>query len=334
MRPDPAVAATRRAVRAALSTVAPGDVIVACSGGADSLALLAAAALCRDRRVLVVTVDHGLQEGSADQAERVVQQAKVLGLFAELARVTVGASGGPEGAARAARYQALAAAADRHQAVAVLLGHTLDGQAESVLLGLARGSGGRSLAGMAVSNGRYVRPFLGIDRATTAKACAAQGLQPWDDPHNADPSYTRVRVRTQALPALSAALGPGVPAALARTADLLRADADALDQWAAAVRGTVTNADGGIDVAALAREPVAIRTRVLRAAAIGAGVPGGALTAEHARSMDALILHWKGQGPVALPGSFTVARRYGTLRITPAPPPTADDPGDEEILAL
>jgi tRNA(Ile)-lysidine synthase len=303
----------------ALSTVAPGDVIVACSGGADSLALLGAAAHCRDRRVLAVTVDHGLQRGSADQAMNVVQQAQALGLYAEIVRVTVGDDGGPEGAARTARYAALDEAADRHEAAAVLLGHTLDDQAETVLLGLARGSGGRSLAGMAAVNGRYVRPFLGIDRATTAKACAAQGLHPWDDPHNADPSYTRVRVRTHALPALSDALGPGVPEALARTADLLRADADALDQWAATVTRSVTHEDGGIDVAALASEPAAIRTRVLRAAAIAAGVKGGALTADHTHSMDALIVDWKGQGPVALPGSFVVARRYGTLRFTSAP---------------
>ncbi|MCU1676626.1 MAG: tRNA(Ile)-lysidine synthetase, partial [Frankiales bacterium] len=267
MRPDPAVAATRRAVRDALAGVAPGPVAVACSGGADSLALLAAAA-ASGRADVVLTVDHGLQAGSAAQALRVVAQAQHFGLYGEVLPVTVGTVGGPEGAARTARYGALAAAADRLGAGAILLGHTLDDQAESVLLGLARGSGGRSLAGMAVHSGRYLRPFLGLTRATTAKACAAQGLQPWDDPHNEDPSYTRVRVRTTALPALTAALGPGVPEALARTADLLRADADALDGWAAEVRRTVTDSDGALDVAALTALPAAIRTRVLRAAAI------------------------------------------------------------------
>ena len=332
MRPDPAVAATRRAVRAAISDLPAGPVLVACSGGADSLALLAAAAGAT-RTVIAVTVDHGLQEGSAEQAARVVQQAHDLGLYAEIARVTVGTTGGPEGAARGARYEALAAAAHRHAAVAVLLGHTLDDQAETVLLGLARGSGGRSLAGMAPRVGLYVRPFLGLTRETTAKACAAQGLAPWHDPHNADPSYKRVRVRTGALPALTDALGPGVRAALARTAGLLRADADALDGWAADVRRAVERADGGLDAKLLQEQPTAIRSRVLRAAAIDAGVPAGALTAAHTASMDALVIAWKGQGPVALPGPFVAARRYGTLRITPSPAPTAADPGDEETLA-
>jgi len=231
-----------------------------------------------------------------------------------------------------ARYDALDRVADRLGAVAVLLGHTLDDQAETVLLGLARGSGARSLAGMAPRSGRYLRPFLRVSRATTEKSCAAQGLSPWHDPHNADPSYTRVRVRATALPALTDALGPGVPEALSRTADLLRADADALDIWADAAR-TISARDGAIDVHELSAFPVAVRTRVLRAAAIGAGVPAGALTSAHTAAMDALITRWKGQGHVALPGSFVIARAYGTLRITPSPRTSAADPGDEETLA-
>ncbi len=329
---DPAVAECRRAVRAALAAFAPGSIVVACSGGADSLALLAATA-GNDRAVSAVTVDHQLQDGSGAQAARVAEQARVLGVPCETVAVTVGTQGGPEAAARRARYDALASVADRRGAVAVLLGHTLDDQAETVLLGLARGSGARSLAGMAPRSGQYLRPFLTVTRATTEKACAAQGLHPWHDPHNSDSSYTRVRVRTAALPALTDALGPRVPEALARTADLLRADADALDGWAAAARRLVTTGDG-IDAAQLAALPVAVRTRVLRAAAIDAGVPAGALTAAHTGSMDALVSHWKGQGPVALPGSFAVSRAYGTLRITAGPRPTADDPGDEETLAL
>jgi tRNA(Ile)-lysidine synthase len=316
MRPDPAVAECRRAVRAALSALPGGPVLVACSGGADSLALLAAAT-ATGRSVTAVTVDHRLQAGSAEQAARVLEQARALGADGEVVAVTVGAAGGPEGAARTVRYDALAAAADRRGAVAVLLGHTLDDQAETVLLGLARGSGARSLAGMARRSGRYLRPFLGITRETTQKACAAQGLQPWDDPHNSDPSYTRVRVRTAAIPALTDALGPGVPEALARTAELLRADADALDAWAATARRAVTTDDGRIDLLSLAGEPAAIRTRVLRAALVDAGVPAGALTAAHVLSVDALVTSWKGQGGVALPGAFVAARRDAVLCITP-----------------
>jgi len=332
VRPDPAVATCRRAVRAALREHPAGPVVVACSGGADSLALLAAAAGA-GRPLTAVTVDHGLQAGSGAQAARVVAQARALGVECETVVVTVGAVGGPEGAARTVRYDALAAAAERLGAVAVLLGHTLDDQAETVLLGLGRGSGGRSLAGMAPAAGLYLRPFLGVTRATTEKACAALGLQPWNDPHNSDPSYTRVRVRTTALPALTDALGPGVPAALARTADLLRADAEALDQWAAAARLAATR-DDGLDAAHLVTVPLAVRARVLRAAVIDAGVPAGALTAGHTAAMDALISRWKGQGPVALPGSFVLSRAYGTLRINQSPRTTAADPGDEETLAL
>jgi tRNA(Ile)-lysidine synthase len=294
-------------------------VLVACSGGADSLALLAVAATAGGgRAVSAITVDHGLQDGSAAQAMSVVEQARGLGVDCEVVRVIVGAVGGPEAAARTARYDALDRAAESRTAVAVLLGHTLDDQAETVLLGLARGSGARSLAGMASATGRYLRPFLGVSRATTEKACAALGLHPWHDPHNSDSSYTRVRVRTTALPALTDALGPGVPDALARTADLLRADADALDGWAADARVAVMRADG-IDAGDLARLPQAVRTRVLRAVAIEAGVPAGALTAGHTTSMDALVTRWKGQGPVALPGAFLLSRAYGTLRITQAP---------------
>lgn len=183
-----------------------------------------------------ITVDHGLQPGSDLRAEEVVLRMRELGLEpVESIAVTVGRSGGPEAAARDARYAALDDAAVRHGAIAVLLGHTRDDQAETVLLGLARGSGIRSLSGMAAvsgAGGRYRRPFLGLDRQTARKACMVQSLPVWDDPHNADPAYTRSRLRQEGLPALEKALGKGVVEALARTAQLSRDDADALDAWA------------------------------------------------------------------------------------------------------
>ena len=148
----------------------------------------------------------------------------------------VGRDGGPEAAARDARYAALDDAAERLGAAAVLLGHTRDDQAETVLLGLARGSGIRSLSGMAAASGpagRYRRPFLQLDRQTARKACLVQSIPVWDDPHNIDPAYTRSRLRHEGLPALEKALGKGVVEALARTAQLSRDDADALDTWAA-----------------------------------------------------------------------------------------------------
>ena len=237
MGPHPAVAQARASVRRCLGDLEPGDLILAaCSGGADSLALAAALAHEAPRMGLRgggVTVDHGLQDGSAAQAARVVAALGGLGLDpVRQARVTVDplpGAGGPEAAARRARYTALEEVAHQTGAAAVLLGHTRDDQAETVLLGLARGSGARALAGMPARRGRFRRPLLGLSRATLRDACRAQRLDPWDDPHNCDPSYARVRVRLDALPALEEALGPGIAEALARSAAQLSADCEALD---------------------------------------------------------------------------------------------------------
>ncbi len=163
----------------------------------------------------------------------------------EVLAVTVGTSGGPENAAREARYAALSEAAGRLGAAAVLLGHTRDDQAETVLLRLARGSGTRSLAGMPARTGIYRRPLLELGRGTTVAACAALGLVPWEDPHNLDGRYARVRVRRRLLPALEDELGPGVAEALARTAGLCRDDADALDAWAEEAYGRAVIGDHG-----------------------------------------------------------------------------------------
>jgi tRNA(Ile)-lysidine synthase len=320
--PAPAVAATRLAVRGCVAELT-GTVVVAVSGGADSLALLAAVAFEGPKasvRVLAVTVDHGLQPGSADQAAAVLKQAAGLGVDAVSVQVAIGAAGvagGPEAAARTARYAALREVAATENATAVLLGHTLDDQAETVLLGLARGSGARSLAGMREVNGLLRRPFLGLHRATTEAACAAEGLQPWHDPMNQDPAYTRVRVRTEVLPALELALGPGVAEALARTAEQLAQDCDALDGWAAAASADTVRADErGLDVDLLAALPPAVRARVLRSAALAAGVPGGSLGSAHLRELDRLVTAWHGQGPLALPGSVSAARDCGRLLLT------------------
>ncbi|MEV4076584.1 tRNA lysidine(34) synthetase TilS [Nonomuraea fuscirosea] len=322
MGPQPAVADVRRAVREALVDVPEGAlVLVACSGGADSLALAAALAFVASRarlRAGLVTVDHQLQEGSAQRAEAVVKVAGDMGLEpAEVLTVTVGAQGGPEAAAREARYAALAEAAERLKAETVLLGHTRDDQAETVLLGLARGSGLRSLSGMAATSGRYRRPLLDLPRATTVAACRAMGLTPWDDPHNEDPRYTRVRVRRTVLPVLEAELGPGVAEALARTAGLARQDADALDEWAdTAYQNCALSDIGGsikVTVAELEKLPDAVRRRVLRRAALAAGAPSGALSATHVLAVDRLVTNWRGQKAVDLPGGLSAVRRYGTL---------------------
>ncbi|MGW0231907.1 tRNA lysidine(34) synthetase TilS [Actinopolymorpha singaporensis] len=334
MGPHPAVASVRLAVRRALADLPPGArVLVACSGGADSTALAAATAFeaaRADWSAGAVTVDHGLQAGSAERAAEVEAFLLDLGLSpVETATVRVEGGGGPEAAARRARYTALDAVADRHGAAAVLLGHTLDDQAETVLLGLARGSGTRSLAGMSpggTAAGRYRRPLLGLTRATTEAACTAEGLRFWSDPHNLDPAYTRSRVRHHVLPVLERELGPGVTAALARTGDLLRDDADALDEWAGEAYAkcrTPWPADGPahdegavvLGVEALAALPAAIRRRVLRRAALAAGSPGTDLTAGHLAALDALVTDWHGQAWVEVPGDVRVTRRDGEIRL-------------------
>ncbi|MET7987080.1 MULTISPECIES: tRNA lysidine(34) synthetase TilS [unclassified Streptomyces] len=303
--------------------VAPAPlVLVACSGGADSMALASALAFEAPKlgiRAGGITVDHGLQPGSELRADEVVLRLTELGLApAESIAVTVGRDGGPEAAARDARYTALDSAAERHGASAILLGHTRDDQAETVLLGLARGSGIRSLSGMAAvsgADGRYRRPFLHLDRQTARKACLVQSLPVWDDPHNTDPAYTRSRLRHEGLPALEKALGKGVVEALARTAQLSRDDADALDAWASQAEASVRDAAGLLECAKLYALPPAVRRRILRRAAIEAGAPAGSLFARHIEEIDRLITGWRGQGAINLPGKVVAQRQGGRLVI-------------------
>jgi len=325
----PPVAAVRAAVRTTLSGYGRAAlVLVACSGGADSLALAAAAAFVAPRlglRAGLVTVDHGLQPGSAERAAEVAAWGARAGLDpVEVCPVRVaGRRGGPEAAAREARYDALLAVAHRRGAAAVLLGHTRDDQAETVLLALARGSGPRGLSGMRprreVDGVALLRPLLGIARSQTEQACAALDLAPWADPHNADPAYARVRVRAAALPALVAALGPDVVDNLARTAGLLAADADCLDALAASAGAAATDAEGMLHVPALRELPAALRTRVLHAWARQHGVPGAALSHRHVAALDALVTAWRGQGPAALPGGVTAVRRGAVLLAVHSP---------------
>jgi tRNA(Ile)-lysidine synthase len=284
--------------------------LVALSGGPDSLALAAAAAFEAPRagwRAGAVVVDHRLQAGSGEQADAAASAARDLGLDPVIVRrvdaAAVPGGSGPEGSARAARYAALDAAADETGAALVLLGHTLDDQAETVLLGLARGSGAASLAGMAVRTGRYARPLLGLRRATTRQACADAGLVAWSDPHNVDHAYARVRVRERVLPVLEAELGPGVAEALARTAEQLREDeqafADQIDEF---IEEVCEPAEAGIavSVAVLAANPAALRQRIIRH--VVASEFGVALSRRQTLEVARLVTEWHGQGPIDLPG--------------------------------
>ncbi|HWD07297.1 MAG TPA: tRNA lysidine(34) synthetase TilS [Amycolatopsis sp.] len=317
-----ALAAVRRAVREFLAThQPPAEVCVAVSGGADSLALAEATAYVARHRHLrsrALVVDHGLQDGSAEVAARAAAAVKELGVdAAEVRTVEVTGKGGPEAAARAARYRALREALPGGEGL-VLLGHTLDDQAETVLLGLGRGSGPRSLAGMRPHDPPWGRPLLAITREQTRAACAELGVEPWQDPHNVDSRFTRVRLRTEVLPLLEDVLAGGVAGALARTAAQLREDTEALDTLAERV---LTRAGGpeGPEVAVLAAEPAAVRRRVLRRWLLASGVRE--LTDAHLRSVDALVARWRGQGGVWLPGHLEVRRCRGRLTLA-GPEPT------------
>ncbi|MCQ4122464.1 tRNA lysidine(34) synthetase TilS [Rhodococcus tibetensis] len=312
---EPAILQVRHAVRRWLALYCPrGEVAVALSGGADSLALTAAAAT-EARTVRALVVDHGLQLGSAEVAQEAAARARVLGcVSADVLTVEVTGSGGLEAAARDARYRALDSA---RRTDPVMLGHTLDDQAETVLLGLARGSGGRSIWGMSAFDSPWGRPLLGVRRAVTHQACAELGLTPHEDPHNASPDFTRVRLRTEVLPLLEDVLGGGVASALARTGDQLREEGALLDSVAetAAKRAVV---DGQIDAAALADAAPPIRRRVLRTWLLSAGARG--LGDKQLRAVDDLVVQWRGQGPVAVGGGtpdvrLVVCRRRGRLNV-------------------
>ena len=308
----------RSSVRAQLTDCTPGDVvIVACSGGADSLALAYALSKEAEKlsvKVVAVTIDHQLQANSRNQAEVVLAQCASMGIVSgEIIPVKVDITDGMEASARRARYLALDEACKRHSATKVFLGHTQDDQAETVLLGLARGSGTRSLSGMAPVMGKYIRPLLSITRRQTVAACEDAKLNPWHDPHNLDKQYLRVRVRLEALPVLEATIGPGVSAALARSAALMRDDADALDEWASREFQDVD--PQSMEISALADLPRALRTRLIRAGIYACGAPQGSINANHVSAVESLVTSWHGQGEVALPGGVKARRKSGRLSL-------------------
>jgi len=317
-----ATVAIRNAVKPFLAECEAGDVIlVAVSGGADSLAL--ADAILKESKPLAitaiaVTVDHQLQSNSDVQAEKVQSQLKELGYGKVICKkVVVDTKSSLEAGARDARYQALAACAQEEKAEKIFLGHTRDDQAETVLLGLARGSGTRSLSGMAAVNGIYIRPLLAITRAETVQACNENGIDFWVDPHNSNPDFSRVKVRSEVLPIMEEKIGPGIAAALARSAGILRDDADALDAIAEGEISSLNLADLDCDhLQSLSR---AIRTRILRAALYAAGAPTGSITWDHVVAVEALVTLWHGQGALSLPGGVKVERISGRLSLLAQP---------------
>lgn len=332
---DPDSAAIRTALSSTLSQLpgtgaSPPAVIVAVSGGADSMALLHAAAFFHRRgevRAWCVNVDHGLQTESAEVARRVSEIARSWSVPAEVVEVSV--EPGPEGieaAARTARYEALETARVRLGAEWILTAHTRSDQAETVLLGLMRGSGTRSLAGMSRISGRIVRPLLDLDAAATRGSCSAQGVEVWDDPMNADADFARVRARGL-LGRLEEELGQPVTANLARTADLCRADADHLDERAEAVATGIfaASSDAATEVPLVELDELddAILSRVLRLWLLSHGVSAQNLGADRIAELSRLVRTRAGRGPsrLSLPGDTEVV--LGRTHLTFRPVETA-----------
>jgi tRNA(Ile)-lysidine synthase len=320
-RLTPAIADVRRAVREAWGAAAVGQgdrIQIACSGGADSLSLVGAAGFEAQRAGIdlqVVIVDHGLQVGSAEVAQQAQLACHGLGIFNTViaqVQVDLAAGKGLEASARDARYSALRQNQELWNARFVMLGHTLNDQAETVLLGLARGSGPRSVAGMQTIDGIWLRPLLGIERATTEQFCVDSGIEFWVDPHNSNPAFTRVRIRENILPLLETELGPGVAGALARTADLLRQDLDYLDELAIEQfkRISESSATGvQLPIDEIKKLHPAVLSRVIQ---VALQVFGPTFSKTHIDAVCELVSNWHGQKELTLPG-VRVVRQDGVL---------------------
>lgn len=316
------MADVRRAAREWVGSLeaSPGRALylVGLSGGGDSVAL--AWALSHEAGPLgveigAVIVDHGVQRDSAEVARRAASEAEDLGLQPVIVKsVSIEGTSNLEDKARLARYRAFTEALRETGAQGVVLAHTLDDQAETVLMGLARGSGPSGLKGMATQDGTVHRPFLGLERTTVRQALTDTGRSWWEDPHNASERFTRVRVRNTVLPLLEKELGPGVRGALARTAELFREDSEALDDEASRWFGKNAVADDegswSLEVKKLEQVSGAVQTRVLRLLVLRVG--GGAPTYAHTAQMRRLLQAWKGQSAIDVPGA-SVERKNGRI---------------------
>ena len=317
-RLSPSQGLIRLAVRNCLtSNTKPGQkLLIAVSGGADSLALAAACEFEAKKigvKIAAAVIDHSLQKDSDKVAAQTAKTLVSLG-FEEVVvkRITVGRAGGPEAAARTARYTALETLRQKTKSNFVVLGHTASDQAETVLLGLVRGSGSKSLSGMSEKTGFLLRPLLGIERATTEAFCKDSGIKFWSDPQNKDEKFLRVMIRKHVLPFLEKQLGGSVAASLVRTSDQLREDNTYLESQADKSFKKYAKVSGSgisFDAKAIEKLPAAILNRVIKKALDGFGSES---SRTHVLAVSELVLSWHGQKPLALPG-VRVVRKGNTI---------------------
>ena len=321
-RLSPAQGLIRLAVRTSLtSNTKPGQkLLIAVSGGADSLALAAACEFEAKKlglKIAAAVIDHSLQKDSDKVAAQTAKTLAALG-FEEVVvkKISVGKAGGPEAAARTARYTALETLRQKTKSNFVVLGHTSSDQAETVLLGLVRGSGSKSLSGMSEKTGFLLRPLLGIERATTEAFCKDSGIKYWSDPQNKDEKFLRVMIRKHVLPFLEKQLGGSVAASLVRTSDQLREDNTYLESQADKSFKKYAKVSGSgisFDAKAIEKLPAAILNRVIKKALDGFGSES---SRTHVLAVSDLVLSWHGQKPLALPG-VRVVRKGNTISFEP-----------------
>jgi tRNA(Ile)-lysidine synthase len=321
-RLSPAQGLIRLAVRNSLtSNTKPGQkLLIAVSGGADSLALAAACEFEAKKlkvKIAAAVIDHSLQKDSDKVAAQTAKTLAALG-FEEVVvkKISVGKAGGPEAAARTARYTALETLRQKTKSHFILLGHTSSDQAETVLLGLVRGSGSKSLSGMSEKTGLLLRPLLGIERATTEAFCKDSGIKYWSDPQNKDEKFLRVMIRKHVLPFLEKQLGGSVAASLVRTSDQLREDNTYLEAQADKSFKKYAKVSGSgisFDAKAIEKLPAAILNRVIKKALDSFGSES---SRTHVLAVSDLVLSWHGQKPLALPG-VRVVRKGNTISFEP-----------------
>jgi len=315
----------QNAVQNLLKDFDAGDyVLVGCSGGADSLALAWTTLVVGKRLELktgVIIVDHQLFPESNSVALNAKKQCEDLGIEEVIIKkVNVEQTHeGLEAAARIARYEAFENVLQETNAQVILLAHTQDDQAETVLMRLTRGSGAKSLSGMAQVSGKYLRPFLHLRKKLVHDSLDLIGLKAWQDPANTDHQFLRVKVRHELMPKIVEVLGASAISSLDKTSQLLRLDNQALEELAQqffeSQKDVKTN---GLEISELEKLPEAIRTRVLRICAIASGVHPGPFSFEHIEAIDALVKNWHGQGNVDLPGFIQATRVGHSLRFIPS----------------